>query len=217
MASCSNPRTSTLIRSSEESKSTASGLSPARPERDNWKKALNARYAPTLKIGQENAVEIRDNPASPTGFDIHFVAVRVGTRFDVKGHLTQEQLDVLQNPAKCNLLQPGTVLRISPPHLLARRKRPDGGEERIREVPDLNYLRATAQQLQQFFNHPLIRRAGGTSAEEALSATELHPEEILEMQVIRHPKDKGMFWLECVTLRGGRVQWRALTLHNDAK
>jgi len=97
MASCSNPRTSTLIRSSEESKSTASGLSPARPERDNWKKALNARYAPTLKIGQENAVEIRDNPASPTGFDIHFVAVRVGTRFDVKGHLTQEQLDVLHS------------------------------------------------------------------------------------------------------------------------
>ena len=109
------------------------------------------------------------------------------------------------------------MLRISPPHLLARRKRPDGGEERIREVPDLNYLRATAQQLQQFFNHPLIRRTGGTSAEEALSATELHPEEILEMQVIRHPKDKGMFWLECVTLRGGRFQWRALTHHNVAE
>ena len=167
---------------------------------------LNTRYAPTLKVDHENAVEIRDNPASPTGFDIHFVTVRVGARFDVKGHLTQEQLDVLQNPAKCNLLQPGTVLRISPPYLLARSKRPDGGEERIREVPDLSYLRATAQQLQQFFNHPLIRRTGGTSAEEALSATELHPEEILEMQVIRHPKDKGML---IGTNRHGRPVWFA--------
>src|SRR2546426_2203996 len=178
---------------------------------------LNARYAPTLKVDPENAVEIRDNPASPTGFDIHFVTVRVGARFDVKGHLTQEQLDVLQNPAKCNLLQPGIVLRISPPHLLARRKRADGGEGRIPEIPDLNYLRATPRQLQQFFNHPLIRKTGGTTVEEALSATELHPEEILEMKVIRHPKDKVVFWLECVTVRGGRFPWRALTHHNVAE
>src|SRR5580765_3409831 len=133
--------------------------------------ALNARYAPTLKIGQENAVEIRDNPASPTGFDIHFVTVRVGARFDVKGHLTQEQLDVLHSPAKCNLLQPGIVLRISPTHLLVRRKRPDGGEGRIPEMPDVNYLRATSQQLQQFFNHPVIRKTGGTNVENTLSAT----------------------------------------------
>src|SRR5438876_3866727 len=178
---------------------------------------LNARYAPALKVDHENAVEIRDNPASPTGFDIHFVTVRVGARFDVKGHLTQEQLDVLQNPAKCNLLQPGIVLRISPPHLLVRSKRPDGGEERIPGMLDVNYLRATPQQLQQFFNHPLIRKTGGTTAEEALSATELHPEEILEMKVIRHPKDKVVFWLECVTVRGGRFPWRALTHHNVAE
>jgi hypothetical protein len=178
---------------------------------------LNDRYAPTLKPDQENAVEIRDNPASPTGFDIHFITVRVGARFDVKGHLTQEQLDVLQNPAKCNLLQPGIVLRISPPHLIVRRKRSDGGEERIPAMPDLNYLRATTQQLQQFLNHPLIRRTGGASAEEALAATELHPEEILQLNVIRQAKDKLVFWLECVTLRGGKFPWRALTHHNVAE
>jgi len=177
---------------------------------------LNARYAPTLKVDTENAVEIRDNPASPTGFDIHFLTVRVGARFDVKGHLTQEQLDVLQSPAKCNLLQPGIVLRISPPHLLVRSKRPDGGEERIPGMPDVNYLRATSRQLQQFFNHPLIRRTGGTTPEEALSATELHPEEILEIKVIRHPKEKMVLWLECVTLRCGRFPWRAVTHHNVA-
>src|SRR5216117_3402698 len=118
---------------------------------------LNARYAPTLKVDQENAVEIRDNPASPTGFDINFVTIRVGARFDVKGHLTQDLLDILQNPTKSDLLQPGIVLRLSPPHLIVRRKRPDGGEERIPEILDVHYLRATAPQIQQFFNHPLIR------------------------------------------------------------
>jgi hypothetical protein len=178
--------------------------------------SLNARYAPTLKADHENAVEIRDNPASPSGFDIHFVTVRVGARFDVKGHLTQEQLDILQNPAKCTLLRPGIVLRFSPPNLIVRRKRPDGGEERIPEIADVNYLRATARQLQEFLNHPLLRRSGGATAEEALSAAELHAEEICQLQVVRDPKDKSMLWLEGQTVRGGRFKWRALTHHNIA-
>ena len=179
--------------------------------------ALNSKYAPTLKVEHERAVEIRENPASPTGFDIHFVTIRVGARFDVKGHLTQEQLDILQNPTKSDLLQPGVVLRLSPPHLIVRRKRPDGGEERIPEILDVNYLRATAPQLQQFFNHPLIRRSRGGKAEEALSAGELHPQDILEIHLVRHPKDQRALWLECVTGRGGRFLWRALTHHNVAE
>ena len=134
---------------------------------------LNGKYAPVLKASHESAIEIKDNPASPTGFDIHFVTVRVGARFDVKGHLTQEQLDVLQDPAKCDLLQPGIVLRLSPPHLLARKKRPDGGEERIAGIPDVHYLRVNALELEQFFNHPLIRQRGAT-AEEVLQAADEH-------------------------------------------
>jgi len=176
--------------------------------------ALNARYAATLKAGRECAIGIKENPASPTRFDIHFVTVRVGARFDVKGHMTQDQLDVLQDPAKCDLLQPGIVLKLSPPHLLVRRKRPDGGEERIPGLPDVYYLRVNAQQLEQFFNHPLIRRTDGATAEEALQASELHPEEILEMRVIRHPKDTMVLWLECETIQGGRFEWRAFTHHN---
>jgi len=178
---------------------------------------LNARYAPTLDAEHQQAVEIRENPASPTGFDIHFVTVRVGARFDVKGHLTQAQLDILQDPIKCGLLQRGILLRISPPHLIVRRKRPDGGEERVPEIPDLNYLRAAAQQLQQFFNHPSIHKTGGTTVEQALSAAELHPEEVIEMQLVRDPKDKTSLWLECVTIRGGRLKWRALTHHDVAE
>jgi len=176
--------------------------------------ALNARYAVTLKAGPECAIEIKENPASPTRFDIHFVTVRVGARFDVKGHMTQEQLDVLQDPAKCDLLQPGIVLRLSPPHVLVRRKRPDGGEEKIPGLEDVHYLRVNAQQLEQFFNHPLIRRTDGATADEALHASELHPEEILEMRVVRHPNDRMILWLECETVQGGKFEWRAFTHHN---
>ncbi|HKS38463.1 MAG TPA: hypothetical protein VJW76_14815 [Verrucomicrobiae bacterium] len=176
--------------------------------------ALNARYAATLKAGHQCAIEIKENPASPTRFDIHFVTVRVGARFDVKGHLTQEQLDVLQDPAKCDLLQPGIVLRLSPPHLLVRRKRPDGGEERIPGLADVYYLRTDARQLEQFFNHPLIRRTDGSTAEETLHASELHPEEVLQIRIVRHAKDKMVPWLECETIDGGRFEWRAFTHHN---
>lgn len=134
---------------------------------------LNAKYALTLKADQEQGVEVRENAASPTGFDIHFVTIRVGARFDVKGHLSQDLLDILQNPAKCDLLKPGTVVRLSPPHLILRRKRPDGGEEHIPDIADLNYLRCTAAQLHQFLNHPLIRRKSGATGGPALPSPEL--------------------------------------------
>jgi hypothetical protein len=140
---------------------------------------LNTRYAPILKVGHEGAIEIRENPASPTGFDIHFSAMLAGARFGVKGHLTQEQLEMLQNPARCNLLHHGIVLRLSPPHLLVRRKRPDGGEERLPDMPDINYLRSTARQLEEFFNHPSIHKTGSPPAPSS-GAPAVHPLESRE-------------------------------------
>ncbi len=178
---------------------------------------LNREYAPTLKAVHGSAIEIKENPASPTGFDIHFVTVCVGARFEVKGHLTQEQLDVLQDSAKSNLLQPRIVLRLSPPYLLARRKRPDGGEERIPELADVHYLRATGQQIQQFLNHPLIRRNSGPTADEVRPTAELLPEAVLELRIVRHPKDSAVLGLECVTIERGSFAWRALTHHNVAE
>ena len=130
---------------------------------------LNARYAPTSSSRPSRAIEIRENPASPTGFDIHFTTLRAGVPFEVKEHLSQSNLEILQDPAKSDLLKPGIQLRLAPPHLLVRRRRPDGGEEKVPDVPDIHYLRTSAQELEQVLNHPAIRRGGGVLAAETSS------------------------------------------------
>jgi hypothetical protein len=134
-------------------------------------KRLNEHYAPALKAEEEHAVSIRDNPASATGFDIHFVTVHAGARMEVKGHLAQERLDILTDQTKCNLLNPGILVRLSPPNLLVRRRRPDGGEEKVTELPDLNYRKSSAQQIQHLLNHPLVRRLSGKAAAAYLAKT----------------------------------------------
>jgi hypothetical protein len=126
--------------------------------------ALNAYYAPRAEERKAVAIEIKENLAASTGFDIHFRTTHAGVTHDIKGHLTQELLDVLQDPAKSDLIQPGIHLLLAPPNLLIRRRRPDMGEEKIPELPDVNLLRLTSRQLQQIFNHPLIRRGDGTAA-----------------------------------------------------
>ncbi len=178
--------------------------------------ALNARYAPRLKSERENAIEIRENAAAATGFDIHFATVHVGARFDMKGHMSQDYFDILNDPAKCGLLRPGIVLKLSPPYLLIRKKRPDGGEERIPELPDVHYRHVTAQQLQQILNHPVIRRGGEGAGQAKAPGAEEQPAEIVEMRVARNPLNKMLLWLEGVTTQGGPLEGKALSHHNIA-
>ncbi|MCC7377623.1 MAG: hypothetical protein IT581_23380 [Verrucomicrobiales bacterium] len=122
---------------------------------------LNERYAPAPGTFASAAIEIRENAAAATGFDIHFWIVRAGTRFEIKGHLGQDKLDILQDHDRCDLLNPQVILRLSPPFLYLRRRRPDGGEESIPGLPDIKYRSITAAELQRILNHPLIRRDGG--------------------------------------------------------
>jgi hypothetical protein len=179
--------------------------------------SLNDCYAPIVRPHEESAIDIKENPASATGFDIRFVIVRVGARFEIKGHLSQEKLDILQDPAKCGLLQPGVMLRLSPPYLLVRRRRPDGGEEHIPGFPDLHYRRATAVQLHELFNHPLIHRTAGGLGPAAVAAAEQRPTELVELRVARNPQDMVLLWLECVTNKGGPPERKGLTHHNIAE
>jgi hypothetical protein len=122
---------------------------------------LNDRYAPTIDATAANAIAIRENPGSPTGFDIRFVTLHAGARTEIKGHLNEKHLELLQDPHKSDLLRPGVVLRLSPPYLLFRRRRADGGEEKIPELTDIHYMHTTAAQLERLLNHPLVRREGG--------------------------------------------------------
>jgi hypothetical protein len=173
--------------------------------------ALNTRYAVTAKTDKAVTIEIKENHAASTGFDIHFTSIRAGSPFEVKGHLTQENLDILQDQRKCDLIQPEIHLLLSPPYLLFRRHRPDLGEERIAELPDVNLLRTNAAQLQHILNHPLIRRSGDGRPLHTVGG---RPEEIAEIRVVRNPANPALLWLECVTPTGQTIGVRAFTHHN---
>lgn len=174
--------------------------------------ALNARYAPAPGAVDKVAIEIRENPAAATGFDIHFWTVRAGTRFEIKGHLSQDKLDILQDHDKCDLLQPGIILRLSPPYLYIRRRRPDGGEERVSAFPDVKYRAISAPELQRLLNHPLIRQRTASAAEPEAATGHL-PSDLARIEVTRHPSNSRQLWLELIRLEGS-ILTRVLTHHN---
>lgn len=171
--------------------------------------ALNTRYAVARRTDKAAAIAVKENRAASAGFDIHFTTHRAGVPLEIKGHLSQENLDILQDTAKCDLLRHGIHLLLSPPYLLIRRRRPDMGEEKIPEVPDVNLLHCNAAQLQHTLNHPLIR-AGASVSQTTRTA------DIVEMRVIRNPEDKMFLWLECVSGNGEKLPLKAFTHHNVA-
>jgi hypothetical protein len=176
---------------------------------------LNERYAAVLSAEREGAIEVKENEAAATGFDIHFSFVRAGARFDVRGHLDQERLELLNDPQHCDLLNPGIVIRLSPPLLVVRKRQPDGGEHPLPQFPDLEYHRTTANHLQRLFNHPLIRRSSPTSSKGAAVIGEGTPE-LVEIRVVRHEAQKSMLWLDCIPAEGEAPICRAFTHHNVA-
>jgi hypothetical protein len=178
--------------------------------------ALNQRYAPTLKPDDATQIIVRENAASATGFDIDFVSIHAGVRAHVKGHLTQEKLNILQDPQHCEMLQPGVILRLSPPNLLIRRRRPDGGEEPVPGLPDVSYLRAEAGQLQQILNHPLVRRSKELEPSASSAWTAQAVDGIARIRVTHNPQTRLFLWLECEHL-GGKREGKAFTHHNVAE
>ena len=177
---------------------------------------LNNQYAPTLQSDGSTAIDVRENPASPTGFDIHFVTMHAGFRNEIKGHLSQDRLDILQDPIKSGLLQPGIMLRLSPPNLLIRKRRPDGGEEKIPGVPDIHYLHTTALQLQHTLNSPLIRKTNSPSTSPLPSAEPQSQEVILGIRIVHRPQNKQQLWMELLGANGDVTESKAFTHHNIA-
>ncbi len=176
--------------------------------------ALNSRYVITRRSDKGVAIEIKENHAASTGFDIHFTIHRAGVPLEVRGHLSQENLDILQDPAKCDLLHPGIHLLLAPPNLLFRRRRPDMGEEKISELPDINILHCNAAQLQQALNHPMICRRGSGAGIATVRQAGSDTDRIVELRVARNPADKALLWLECVTALGEIKGPKAFTHHN---
>lgn len=131
---------------------------------------LNAHFVPQESGAAGHAIEVRENSAASTGFDIRFTTLRAGVRVEVKGHLSQDKLDLLQEHEKCDLLQPGILLRISPPYLYLRRRRHDGTEEHVPGLPDIKYRSVSAAELERILNHPAIRNPATLAASERPTA-----------------------------------------------
>jgi hypothetical protein len=175
----------------------ACGSSATPPAPGNSRKPSTCDTPHALKPDDSTQIIVRENAASATGFDIDFVTIQAGARH-VKGHLGQDKLNVLQDPQRCDLLHPGIVLRLSPPNLLIRRRRPDGGEEPVPGLPDVSYLRVEAGQLQQILNHPLVRRRTDHEPEQPLPAWTAQPATGLEcIRVVHNPQNRLFLWLEC--------------------
>ncbi len=118
---------------------------------------LNRHFIPDAAPPSSQAIEIRENPAASTGFDIRFSILRAGSRIEVKGHLSQDKLDLLQDHDHCGLLRPDILLRISPPFLYVRQRRHDGSETRIASIDDIKYRAVSAADLERILNHPSLR------------------------------------------------------------
>jgi hypothetical protein len=175
--------------------------------------ALNQRYAMQHKADDGTQILVRENAASPTGFDIDFMTIQAGAKLQVKGHLAQDKLNVLQDVQRCELLQPGIILRLSPPNLLIRQRRPDGGEEPVPDVPDISYLRADAAHLQQVLNHPRVRRHTTPSNEASPASADPPAAGLARICLMHNPQNRLFLWIECHHA-GGKREGRAFTHHN---
>ncbi len=145
---------------------------------DKLEKLLNEHYRPSAAAGQGKDIVIFANAASPTGFDIQFPVTIGGVQENRRRTLNEAALELLQEPVRCGLLQPGLILKISPPTLIIKRKTPDGGEaylekssahtipltgddgrERLIDLSQpINYTRLSVVELTVILNHSLINR-----------------------------------------------------------
>lgn len=139
---------------------------------------LNEHYVPAAAASQGKDILIFANPASPTGFDIQFPVTVGGLQENRRRTLNDAALELLQEPVRCGLLQPGLILKISPPSLIIKRKTADGGEAYLEKGPahtvalggddggerqvdlsqPVNYTHLNVIELASVFNHPAINR-----------------------------------------------------------
>lgn len=139
---------------------------------------LNERFAPVSGAIGANEISVLLNPASPTGFDLQFRAHVAGVLGVHRYHLSDEALELLQDPIHCGLLQPGLMVRLTPPYLTFKQKTADGGEQHLRVCPEttlnlqdedgipktidlsqsLYFTRLSPHELTAVFNHPAINR-----------------------------------------------------------
>jgi hypothetical protein len=149
-----------------------------RNEAARLEQLLNERYLPEANLGHSRSVAFFHNVASATGFDIQYPCRVEGTVASHRYHLSQESLDLLQDPDHCGLLHKEIMVKLMPPNLVFKKKTPNGGEQYLLRSPDneveltdvfgsrkalllsepLNLMHLTPAELAAIFNHPVINR-----------------------------------------------------------
>jgi hypothetical protein len=144
--------------------------------------ALNESYVPQSSLGEGQEVVIFSNAASSTGFDIQFPAKIGGVPDHRRRPLAEDALELLQDPNRCGIVQPGIVIKLTRPTLIFKQKTPDGGERYLDRSPEnlvrvrnddgeekvidlslpVNYLHLSALEFTAVFNHPTVNRHGRT-------------------------------------------------------
>jgi hypothetical protein len=144
---------------------------------------LNERYLPLSTVGHGTDIVTFANAASPTGFDIQFPVTIGGVPESRRRTLNDAALELLQEPIRCGLLQPGLIIKLSPPTFIFKRKTPDGGEAYLEKgeedtvhVPGddgrdrlidlskpVNYSHLSVVELTAVFNHPAVNRHSKSS------------------------------------------------------
>jgi hypothetical protein len=139
---------------------------------------LNAKYLPSATAGSGKDVVVFANAASPTGFDVQFPVTVGGVSENRRRTLNDTTLDLLQDPTRCGLLQPGLIIKLSPPTFIFKKKTPDGGEAYLARSPEntvrivnddsferlidlshpVNYTKLTVMEMAAVLNHPAIHR-----------------------------------------------------------
>jgi hypothetical protein len=143
-----------------------------------FERLLNEKYLPTETLGLGKDILIFANAASPTGFDIQFPVTLGGVSETKRRTLNDAALELLQEPARCGLLQPGLIIKLSPPTFIFKRKTFDGGEAYLEKTPGnlvrvvaddgrerlidlsqpVNYARLSVVEMMAVFNHPAVNR-----------------------------------------------------------
>jgi len=141
-------------------------------------KLLNEKYLPSDRLGQGKDVLIFANAASPTGFDIQFPVTVGGVTENRRRTFNDAALELLLEPTRCGVIQPGLIIKICPPNLIFKRKTADGGEayldksaedtvaltsddgkQRLIDLSQpVNYAHLGVIELTAVFNHPAVNR-----------------------------------------------------------
>lgn len=141
-------------------------------------RALNEHFLPASALGEEESIVVFGDAATSTGLELQFAARVGGVPDHHRRPLDQATLELLQDPERCGLLQPGIVVKLAAPNIIFKRRTPEGGEEYLPAGPDtqlrvrtedgeesiielsqpLDYMRLSPIELTAAFNHPSVNR-----------------------------------------------------------